>query len=241
MDDLSERLLIKKHGRRAAFGNSQALFNQPFKSIEKIAYQGQIASRMGIISVCYAQQALSLLLNNLKGSAPNLDEAVQNVRDIFAISTKSLDQFARAGAFHHLVRRKATVADTGLHEFKDLQKAALTSPLSGDGIFGEEFEKKLKDRQEKDKQLKELMPEMNKKFFAKRKNSFASDSSAQKKPRLFEDSYKSSKPGTTYNSTYNSGYRRPYRGGSQYPSYRNNTSKNNSVSSFRFQGKSNKQ
>ena len=57
------------------------------------------------------------------------------------------------GAFHHLNRRKATIADTGLHEFKDLQKTALTSPLSGEGIFGPEFEEKLKDRHEKDKQL----------------------------------------------------------------------------------------
>ena len=68
------------------------------------------------------------------------------MRDIFAMSTKSLDQVARTGAFHHLIRRKATVADTGLHEFKDLQKTSLTAPLSGEGIFGAEFEKKLKDR-----------------------------------------------------------------------------------------------
>ena len=68
------------------------------------------------------------------------------------MSTKSLDQMARAGAFHHLIRRKPTAADTGLNEFKDLQKTALTAPLSGEGVFGPEFEKKLKDRQEKDKQ-----------------------------------------------------------------------------------------
>ena len=116
LDELSERLLIKKHGRRAAFGNSQALFTQPFKSIEKIAFQGQLAACMGIISLCYAQQALGLLLTNLKKDSPNLDQAVQNVRDIFAISTKSLDQMCRSGAFHQLIRRKATVADTGLHE-----------------------------------------------------------------------------------------------------------------------------
>ena len=48
------------------------------------------------------------------------------------------------------MRRRATVADTGLHEFKDLQKAALSAPLSGDGIFGEEFENKLNNIQEKD-------------------------------------------------------------------------------------------
>ena len=164
--------MIKKHGRRATFGTSQSLFSQQYKSIEKIAFQGQVAARMGIISLCYSQQAMGLLLKNLKSESPNLDEAIQNVRDLFAMSTKSLDQLSRTGAFFHLVRRKATVADTGLHEFKDLQKVALTAPLSGEGIFGTDFEKKVKDRQEKDKQLSELMPEICKKPYLKRKSSF---------------------------------------------------------------------
>ena len=196
---LSERLLIKKHGRSADFSNSQALFTQPFKSIEKIAFQGQLAARMGIISLCYAQQALSLLLTDLKNDSPNLDQAVQNVWDIFAISTKSLDQMCRSGAFHQLIRRKATVADTGLREFKDLQKSALTSPLSGEGIFGSEFEKKLKDRQEKDKQLSELVPEFSKKAFGKRKGSFPADSSSQKKPRQSDDSYRPNRSSFSFN------------------------------------------
>ena len=235
LDDLSERLLIKKHGRKAAFGSSQCLYSQPYKSIERIAYQGQVAARMGIISICYTQQALGKLLNNLKSSSPNLDEAVQNVRDIFAMTTKSLDQMSRTGAFHHLNRRKAAIADTGLHEFKDLQKTALTSPLSGEGIFGPEFEKKLKDRQEKDKQLSELMPEMNKKFGGKRKNSFPADSSNQKKSRYSEDSYK---PYNNKSLGYNSGYRRPSRGGSYSSHYRGN-SRNSTVGSFRLQGDKN--
>ena len=82
LDDLTESLLIKKHGRRAAFNSSQSLYTQPFKSVAKIAYQGQVAARMGIISVCYTQQVLGRLLKNLRGKSPNLDEAVQNVRDI---------------------------------------------------------------------------------------------------------------------------------------------------------------
>lgn len=174
------------------------------------------------------------LLNNLKSSSPNLDEAVQNVRDIFAMSTKSLDQMSRTGAFLHLNRRKATIADTGLHEFKDLQKTAITSPLSGEGIFGPEFEKKLKGRQEKDKQLSELMPEMNKKFYGKRKTPFSSDSSNQKKPRQSEDSYKS------YNnrsSNYGSGFRKP-KTNSYSSNFKSNT-RNSSVSSFRLRGDKN--
>ena len=143
LNDLIERLLLKKHSRRAAFGNSQWLYSQPYRSIEKKAYQVQLAARMGIISLCYSQQALGLLLNTLKSTSSNIGEAIQNMRDIFAISTNSLDQLARCGAFHHLIRRKATVADTGLHEFKDLHKTTLASPLSGEGMFGPDVEKKL--------------------------------------------------------------------------------------------------
>ena len=231
LDYLTERLLIKKHGRRATFGTSQSLFSQPYKSIEKIAFQGQVAARMGIISLCYSQQAMGLLLKNLKSESPNLDEAIQNVRDLFAMSTKSLDQLSRTGAFFHLVRRKATVADTGLHEFKDLQKVALTAPLSGEGIFGPDFEKKLKDRQEKDKQLSELMPEIGKKPYLKRKSSFYSESTNAKKPRNGDDSYSRSYRG--YN--YSAGNRRSFRG-SHSSSSRGNFNKPSMVSSFRSQG-----
>ena len=138
------------------------------------------------------------------------------------MSTKSLDQMAGAGAFHHLIHRKATAADTALHEFKDLQKTALRAPLSGEGVFGPEFEKKSKDRQEKDKQLSDLMPEFGKKFYGKRKKPFPSKSSSQKKPRQPEDSYNKS-----YNrsSNYSSGFRKSSRGGYYSSSYRNNSFK----------------
>ena len=100
-----------RHVRNAAFSNTQTLYSQPFKSVEKIGYQGQVAARLGMIKICYTQQALGNLLNNLKSSSPNLDDAVQNVRDSFAMLTKSLDQITRTGAFHYLSRRKATIAD----------------------------------------------------------------------------------------------------------------------------------
>ena len=229
LDELTERLLVKKHGHKAGFGNSRSLFSQPYKSIEKIAYQGQVAARLGVVSLCYTQQALGLLLSNLKRESPNLDEAVQNVRDIFAMSTKSLDQMARTGAFHHLIRRKATVADTGLHEFKDLQKTALTAPLAAEGVFGPEFEKKLKDRQEKDRQLTDLMPETKK--WNKRKNPYFQDNLVQKKSRLSDD-----RPYRT--SSYQaSTYRRPTSRGGGYSAKPRSGSKNySSVSSFRAQG-----
>ena len=190
-----------------------------------------MAARMGLISVCYAQQALGSLLHNLKSQSPNIDEATQNVRDLFSMSTKSLDQFARSGAFFHLVRRRATVADTRLHEFKDLQKTALASPLSSEGIFGPEFAQKLKVRQENDKQINELMPETYKKSFVKRKSSYPQEASSAKRTRGTEDSYnRSYKP-----NSYSSNYKRPYKG-PKSSNFRGNQSKSHVVSSFRGQG-----
>ena len=77
------------------------------------------------------------------------------------------------------------MADTRLHEFKDLQQTALTAPLAAEDIFGPEFEKKLKDRQEKDRQLTDLMPETKK--WNKRKNPNFQDNLVQKKYRLSDD------------------------------------------------------
>ena len=145
---------------------------------------------------------------------------------------------ARTGAFHHLSRRKATIADTGLHEFNDLKKPAATAPLSGSGIFGPEFEKKLKQKQEKDKQLSDLMPE--KKFSGKRKQNFQSDSSNQKKSRYQDDSYKPyHNRSSGYGNGYSGGYRKQSRGSSYSSQYNRGNSRNSTVGSFRFQGNKN--
>ena len=60
LGDLLEPMLIKKHGQESmkAWGKSKQLASQPLRAIESIAYQGQMASRIGIISVCFIQQAL---------------------------------------------------------------------------------------------------------------------------------------------------------------------------------------
>ena len=101
--------------------------------MEKMAYTGQVAARIGIISLCNTQQDLASLLSDSKGDSPNLDETIQTARDIFAISTKSLDQFARTGAFHHLIRRKDAIADSGLHDC--LRKSALNSSIRRRSIW----------------------------------------------------------------------------------------------------------
>ena len=124
LDSFISDLFVKKHGQRAFSASSKkTLYSQFMKSIEKLAFQGQNAARMGIITTAYIQQALGTLLQSLCDKEVNLDRTIQSIRDIFAMSTKSLDQIARSGAFHHLIRRKAVMEDTGLSEIKELKNS----------------------------------------------------------------------------------------------------------------------
>ncbi|CAC5403693.1 unnamed protein product [Mytilus coruscus] len=132
MGNTVESLLMKRYGPRALFGRVPSLFTKNLKSLERLAYQGHVAARMGLITTCYLQQASGNLLDNLRSDTPNLDSAIQNVRDIFALSTKSLDQTARTGAFHHMIRRRATMYDTGLNELRDYANTIVTLPLTVD-------------------------------------------------------------------------------------------------------------
>ena len=211
LDDMVATLLHRKHGNRAitSSGKTTALYSPFMKGVEKLGFQGQTAARMGILANAYIQQGLNTLLESLKQKSPNVDKCIQQVRDIFAMSTKSLDQISRAGAFHHLIRRKTTLEDTGLADVKDLSPQLLALPLSDTGVLGEEFEKTLKDRTEKSKQLKDLLPELYKPKVHTGKRSFNTTHSSSndwksKKPKL--DSPKK----TVYG---NSSYRIPKRGG----------------------------
>ncbi|KAH3840430.1 hypothetical protein DPMN_113879 [Dreissena polymorpha] len=100
LDDIVDSLLLKRFGSKAGT-KSQSLHTQPLKSLEKMAYQGQHAARMGIIVNVYIQHALGNLLTLLQDKSPNMDLAIQCDRDIFAMSNKSLDQTARCGSLHH--------------------------------------------------------------------------------------------------------------------------------------------
>jgi hypothetical protein len=106
--------------------------------IENIAYRGQQAAHMDISMHMYMQQGLAALIQTLQSDDVNTDRAIQQVRDIFAISTKSLDQFGRTGAFHHIIRRQLAMTDTGLYDLDDSTELS-NLPLSGDGIFGSVF------------------------------------------------------------------------------------------------------
>lgn len=190
LDPLVPDLLVKKHGSKAfSATRKNNLFTTCLKSVEKLAYQGQVASRMGIVTTAYTQQALATLLENLTQENVNLDKSIQLVRDIFAMSTKSLDQVARAGAFHHLVRRKLTMEDTGLNDIKELKHPLVSLPLTSSGVLGEVLEQTLKDRVDKNKQLKELLPELHptpKIFSVKRKavNNTNNNTDWSKKPKM---------------------------------------------------------
>ena len=111
LDDIVEHFLIKRHSGKATFKRSRSLFTQHWKEIEKLAFQGHSAARMGIVISLYVQQALASLLQELRQENPNLDAASQIVRDIFAMSSKVLDQLGRTGAYDHFIRRKATIID----------------------------------------------------------------------------------------------------------------------------------
>lgn len=58
------------------------LCNQPLKQIKRLAYQGQVSSRIGAISIWYLQQVLGTLLNKVESENASAD-TVQLVKDIF--------------------------------------------------------------------------------------------------------------------------------------------------------------
>ncbi|XP_071165603.1 uncharacterized protein [Mytilus edulis] len=194
IDDLISRCLIKKHGKKASLTKGgKCLFSQPSKMIEKIAYRGQQAAYMGIVMHMYMQQGLGALMQTLQSDNVDSDKAIQQVRDVFAMSTKSLDQVGRTGTFHHIVRRQVAMTDTGLYEIDEARDLS-DLPLSADGVFGSDFEKFLKTRKEKNKALDDLLPDISvkKSYLGKRKTVSSSEASGSKKPYVVKDKTESS-------------------------------------------------
>ncbi|XP_063418633.1 uncharacterized protein LOC134701415 [Mytilus trossulus] len=182
LDDFIGNCLVKRHGSKASFSKGKNLCSQPYKMLEKIAYRGQQASFMGIVICMYMQQSLGNLLELLSDETPNIDKAIQQVRDIFAMSTKELDQAGRAGAFHHILRRQMCMTDTSmflLHDSRDISDL----PLTGEGVFGDNLVSALKARKDKDKTLDDLLPDIFPKD-RKRKTPSTEDSSKAKKAKI---------------------------------------------------------
>lgn len=88
------------------------------------------------------------MLDTLQEKEENVDRAIQTVRGIFAMLTKTLDQIFRAGAYHHIIIRKAT----GLMILEDKSYTILSLPLTGDGGHENQFYDKLKAKTE-DKEI----------------------------------------------------------------------------------------
>ena len=82
------------------------------------------------------QQSLDTLLEYLQSDLFDQEQACRMTRDVFSMSTKSLDQAGRTGAFHHIIRRTATMTDTALYELDDANSFT-NLPLSGYVVFGE--------------------------------------------------------------------------------------------------------
>ena len=49
----------------------------------------------------------------------NRDKGLDQIRNMFSMTTKCLDQIRRAGAFHHIIHRTVTKSDTSLYELDD--------------------------------------------------------------------------------------------------------------------------
>ena len=217
LDDMIERCLINKHGRRAAFSKSgKSLYTQPYKMVEKLAYRGQQAAYLGIIMQMYMQQSLGSLIETLSEETVNIDRAIKQVRDTFAISTKGLDQFGRAGAFHHIIRRQLAMTDTSLYTLEDNRDIS-DLPLSSNGVFGEKLESTLKSNKEKKKTLDDLLPKFDKD--RKRKHKLDTESTgASSAKKAFSDKDKTAEGQQVTNSAFripkiqrNTGYERKNR------------------------------
>ncbi|XP_063412309.1 uncharacterized protein LOC134695064 [Mytilus trossulus] len=165
LDDLLEPMLRQTHGEKAvkSWDNHRQLHTQPLRQIEKLGFQGQLSARMNIISVLYMQQALGSLVQTLESDDFEKDKVCQTVKDVFAMSTKTLDQAGRTGAFLHLVRRQASAQDSGLTGLKDMSNKCQYLPLTNDGVFGKGLEIALEKRKEQKDQLSDLLPEFNRK------------------------------------------------------------------------------
>ena len=94
-----------------------------FSAIQSHYFLNRISLLNTLLTNDRRQLWTCFLTGNLKFEErfPKLFATLQNVRCLWVISIKFLDHMARAGTFQHMICRKATVADTDLHEIKQLQ------------------------------------------------------------------------------------------------------------------------
>ena len=200
LDELIETMLRNRHGQNMKpWTSSRMLATQPFKNIECLAYHGQWAARMGITIQAYLQQGLGSLLTVLNDKEPNIDKAIQTVRDLFDMSSKAMDQLGRVGAFHHVIRRKVVCSDTGLGSLKDIQAKVTGLPLTGLGVFGKGLEETLKNRKEQKDQLFDLIPELSEKGHKRKFTNKQDTSTGKRQKSSYQVSH--SQPRSNYNNS----------------------------------------
>ena len=240
LDEITQSLLCKRHGPKAGKSRYNKLFSQPEKTYENMAFKGQSAARMGLVITAYIQQVLGLM-EKVREPEPNLHLLTQMVKDIFAMSVKAMDQTARSGAFHHLIRRKATLVDTGLEDISELNDKFLSLKLSSEGVLGKDFEEKLKSRSETNKQIKDLLPELNRKSSSttsfKRKSTVPPQVQDAKVAKTDFSSYRIPKVANNVTKTNDdkSGYKSNFK---RSGTGRQNFDKKGSNNSFRGNGRS---
>ena len=117
--------------------------------LEKKAFKGQQSAHLGIVMQFYIQQAFGNRAEHFQSEKFNRDEGLDQIRNIFSMTTKCLDQIGRAGAFHHIVRRTATMSHTSLYELDDALEF-VNLPLSGEGVLVQVMKNiTIKERKEK--------------------------------------------------------------------------------------------
>ncbi|ESO90373.1 hypothetical protein LOTGIDRAFT_164300 [Lottia gigantea] len=182
-----------------ALNHFSALFGQPYKMVEKIAYRGHQAAAMGINIQLFIQKALESLMEGLSTGSDSKEQSVEKVQNIFAMTTKSLDQLGRVGAFHHIIRRTVAMSDSALYEL-DVARRLSNLPLSEEGVFGPGLETTLKVRKEQKRTMQDLLTDFQAR---KRKSSVVQQPEPFKRGRL---SYKPYKP-ANYNTSSNYSFR----------------------------------
>ena len=204
LDDIFEIMLRQTHGQKAvqSWDSHRQLHTQPFKQIEKLGYQGQLSARMNIISTLYMQQALGSLAQSVEKGEFTPESLLESLKDIFAMSAKSLDQAGRSGAFFHMIRRKATAQDSGLVNLKEIKSKCQYFPLTGDGLFGDALETCLEKRKEQKEQLSELLPE-----FTPQTKKRKIESTETTSNKVAKGGYgQNVKSGNNYKASYNNSY-----------------------------------
>ena len=129
--------------------------------------------------------------------------------------------------------------DTGLSEFKNYTSSIMKLPLTSEGVLGSQFDKRLKEKKELNKQLSEVLPEISVSKHTEGFHSYSSNTNSSfKRKTKFNTSDSSAKKsrtdvGGSYNKdkSWSSLYRIP-----RFNYYRNDNKNKNTGSSFRTGG-----